>query len=133
MPVCPRASTSTTTIVVESHSSVPSDSGSSVGISIAWTLISAVYEFLELALDRLGDDLAARGIAGQRMRQLLRLLEADVRREWRHLRVGHGLNQHRLVRAERVVPGVGDLLRIVHTDAAEPEQLGVACVREVRQ
>src|SRR3954465_11213332 len=110
MPVCPSASTSTTTIVVESHSSVPSDSGSSVGISNVSTFISAVDEFLQLALDRLRDDLAARRVAGQRLRQLLRLIEADVRRQRRDLRIGDRLDQHRLVGAERLVPGADDLL-----------------------
>src|SRR5437764_15171687 len=126
MPVSPRRSTSTTTIVVESHSSVPSDSGSSVGISNVRTFISAVDEFLDLALDRLADDLAARRITRQRLRQLQGLFEADVRRERRHLRVGDRFDQHRLARAERLFPRVRDLLRIVHTNAAETEQLGVA-------
>src|SRR3954447_15605416 len=104
MPVSPRASTSTTTIVVESHSSVPSDSGSSVGISNVRTFISAVDEFLDLALDRLADDLAARRITGQRLRELEGLFETDVWRERRHLGVGDRFDQDRLVGRERLVP-----------------------------
>src|SRR3954465_6500503 len=113
MPVSPRASTSTTTIVVESHSSVPSDSGSSVGISNVRTFISAVDEFLDLALDRLADDLAARRIARQRLRQLQGLFEADVRRERRHLRVGDRFDQHRLSPPPRPLPPGPDPLPLL--------------------
>src|SRR5215216_3108531 len=121
MPISPRASTSTTTIVVESHSSVPSDSGSSVGISKVRTFISAVDELLDLSLDRLADDLAARRITGQRLRQLQGLFEADVRRERRHLGIGDRLEQHRLVGRERLVPRVGHVLRVVDADATQTE------------
>ena len=43
---------------------------------------------------------------------------ADVRRQRRHLRVGHHLEQHRPVGGQRLVPGGADLRRVVDADAA---------------
>src|SRR4051794_24977730 len=86
---------STRTSVVEFHSRVPSDSGSSVGTSnaatcsrsIATSLVTPrhaglpIDEIGELGAEGLADDASAVGIAlGQRKRHLARLVKADVRR-----------------------------------------------------
>src|SRR5919201_602725 len=65
-------------------------------------------------------------------RELLRLLERDVRRERRHGRVGDRLQHDRSVRGERLVPRAADLVRVIHPDAPEADQLRVASVWEIR-
>ena len=76
---------------------------------------------------------AARVAVRQRGRQRLGLLERDVRRQRRHLRVGDRLQHHRPVGGERLLPGAGELLGVVDADAAQADQLGVAGVGEVGQ
>ena len=66
---------------------------------------SSGQELGELALERLAHHPAGGGIAtGQCLRQPVRLLEADVRRQRRDLRVGDELEQRRPAGAERLGP-----------------------------
>lgn len=90
-----------TTIVVESHSKVPSDSGASVGIVKAATSRPSMgpeepacsspsgKELFELALESLLDYAPAVRIAlAERDHKMLGLLEGDVRGKWRDLGIG---------------------------------------------
>src|SRR5919201_2233155 len=105
MPVSPPACASTMTIVVDSHSSVPSDSGPSVGTVQAWTsrrstaasvrvvaivvLLQVLGELGELALERLLHHAGPLRIAlHHRLGHLLRLVHPYVRRQRRELRGG---------------------------------------------
>ena len=63
--------------------------------------------------------------------EVLRLLERDVRRQRRHLRVDDRLEHGRAVGGERLVPGVAELVRVVDADPVQADQLGVLGVREV--
>src|SRR5919199_6888568 len=106
MPRSPPPAASTSTIVVESHLRVPSDSGESVGTVKAETSIFsieifspigglAIRELLQLALQRLHHDTDRVRISlGQSLGHALRLLEANVGRQWRHVRIGYGLVDH---------------------------------------
>src|SRR4051795_11374285 len=120
-PVSSPASTSTTTIVVESHARVPSDSGSSVGTVCAETdrrstATSArvatamlrparerLLEFLQLPPERFlhhADEL--RVSLRHRLRPLLGLFPADVRRQRRDLGIDGDLEHDRALRRERL-------------------------------
>src|SRR5690242_940715 len=108
MPCLPPASISTSTKVVESHSSVPSDSGASVGTVYALALAlpsatASMYSTLLLAGEHLmaGEQAGpgfARGLPQHRVRagvalqhgfgERLGLLECDVRGERRHFGIG---------------------------------------------
>src|SRR5690242_16703523 len=99
MPRLPPASISTSTRIVESHSSVPSDSGASVGTvyALALALPSAMASMqastLFAARKQAGPGFA-RGLPQHRVRagvalqhgfgERLGLLEGDVRRQRRH-------------------------------------------------
>src|SRR5579884_2742406 len=115
MPVCAPARTCTTTIVVDVHSSVPSDScGSSVGILYAFTSrasigystrrLPAVGISVSAFLGRLvgtmrnhaGNDLLERFLDdaqfvriafAHRLQEVQRLFARDVRRQRRHVAV----------------------------------------------
>ena len=92
----------------------------------------AVEQLLRLGLQRLAHDPAARGIAlRQRLREVLGLLELDVRRQRRHLGIDDRLDDDRPVGGQGPLPGRRDLVRRIDADALEAEQLGVARVREV--
>src|ERR1051325_4295873 len=90
---------------------------------------SAGYELFELALERLLDDPSGVLVTGQRLGQLLGLLEADVRRQRQDLRIGDRLEQDGTVVGKRLVPGWTDLVGALDADALDPEHLGVACER----
>src|SRR5436305_7796609 len=60
MPVCPAASASTTTIVVWSHSKVPSDSGASVGTVNTDTRRRSILALSPFGIDQSGGSIAAR-------------------------------------------------------------------------
>src|SRR4051794_11530179 len=93
---------------------------------------SPVRELLELALERLAHDLPRGRLAlADRLGELRRLLEPDVRRKRRHLGIGDRLDQHGLASRERVVPSRADLLRRVDADGLEAQQLRVARVGKV--
>src|SRR4029079_2416824 len=109
MPVTPPADASTSTSVVAFHSSVPSDSGASVGIVYAETrrlAIGAVTRDMTLPparrfersasprsgeklLHRLAQDARAVGVASpQALCVRARLLERHMRRQRRHVGIG---------------------------------------------
>src|SRR5205823_4660554 len=138
IPVSPPASTSTRTSVVSSHSSVPSDSCASVGTvktearssvsgvstrsaTAATACLASRLERVEHLPDRLSDHPAARGISVQnRLREVLGLLEGDVRRQRRHLRIRDRLEHRRPVGGKHLVPRVRHLVGIVDPHALEP-------------
>jgi len=72
-------------------------------------------------------------VPDQGLRHLLCLLELDMGRQRRHLRVRDRLVYDRPVCRQRLVPGVGDPVRRLDSDAAQPEQLRVPREREVGQ
>src|SRR5579883_3101234 len=79
------------------------------------------------------DDRALARIAfDQRLHELLRLFEGDMRRERRHFRVGLDLEHDRAARRQRFVPGRAELVGIVAIDTAKADQFGEAMVRNVR-
>src|SRR5690349_15091005 len=138
----PPACTSTVTSVVELHSSVPSDSGASVGISNAATrtaptaiasLIRAFMPCLPFTRHPVPPLLRGGGYHAQRIRIALdergqvrlRLLEADVRRKRRHVRIGHHLEHGRALGGERPLPGGPDVFGPIDADAAEADQARV--------
>src|SRR6188472_1762294 len=86
-PTASPANTRTTTIVVESHSNVPSDSGASVGIVRAnASTLSTWQELEDLLFEGLSDDTTGFGVAlAQRLHQGARLFSTDVRRQRRHV------------------------------------------------
>src|SRR5919201_5385019 len=126
-PTSPSARACTTTIVVESHSSVPSDSGSSVGIvrastsscSTATPVATATslptgQELEDLLLERLRDHAPGLGVAlAQRGDERPCLVGPDVRRQRRHVRVADSVDHERPVGRERLPPRVGDLLGLL--------------------
>src|SRR5690348_12842010 len=79
--------------------------------------------FREL-LDGLLDDAGLVRVAlPQRRGEGLGLLERDVRRQRRNVRVGLHLEHDGRARRQRLVPGRGDLVRIVAEDALQAHQL----------
>src|SRR5204862_2164762 len=69
---------------------------------------SAVHELLHLAHEGLLRDVRRGRVAlHQRLRHVLGLVDPDVRRQRRDLRVGDRLVDHRTVGRQRLVPGVG--------------------------
>src|SRR4029079_11787675 len=119
-PTSSRAKTRTMTIVVESHASVPSDSGASVGIVRAnASTLSTGQELEDLLFEGLSDDTACLGVAlTQRLHQGARLVAADVRRQRRHIRIAHCVDHERPVCLECLPPCVTDVLRLL--DAHTP-------------
>src|SRR4051812_23914791 len=118
-PTVSPAKTRTTTIVVESHLNVPSDSGSSVGIVRAnASTLSTGQELEDLLFEGLSDDTAGFGVAlAQRLQQGARLVTADVRRERRHVRIAHRVDHERPICLECLPPCVTDVLRLLDAHA----------------
>src|SRR5947207_5991933 len=123
------------TIVVESHAKVPSDSGWSVGTVYAETercstatsvLVATatlrparerLLEFLQLPPERLLHHADELGVSlGHRLRHLLGLFPADVRRQRRDLRVDRDLEDDRPAGRERLVPRSAESVGIVARD-----------------
>src|SRR5690242_13241528 len=123
-PLVSPANARTTTIVVESHSNVPSDSGASVGIVRAnASTLSTGQELEDLLFEGLSDDTAGFGVAlAQRLHQRSRLFSADVRRERRNVRIAHRVDHERPVRLECLPPCVTDVLRLLDAHAPQPDQ-----------
>src|SRR3954451_23034087 len=149
IPVSSPAAASTSARVVWSQSSVPSDSWASVGTTKteARTSASGVsmrsrtavirsasgLDRVEHLPDRVADHLPAARIAVEDgAGEVPGLLEGDVRRQRRNLRIGDHLEHRRAVGAEHLVPGIGDAVGIGDAHALEADQLRVPCIREVR-
>src|SRR3954470_22924306 len=130
-------------IVVESHARVPSDSGSSVGkvyaeadtrstatsVGVATATLrparERLLEFLQLPPERLlhhADEL--RVSLGHRLRHLLGLFPADVRRQRRDLRIDGDLEDDGPARRERLVPRSAESVGIDARDPLDACQLG---------
>src|SRR5579875_329118 len=92
---------------------------------------SASDELLELALERLLDDPAGVRVARQGHRELLGLLELDVRRQRRHLRVGDRLVDDEALGGERLIPRGADLVGMLDPDPLRPDDLRIAGEVEV--
>src|SRR4051812_9899797 len=136
-------------MVVESHSNIPSDSGSSVGTVYAETETSSTAtstrcgalvgnasaarkELLELPTERLLHHSGPLRVAlDHRPRHLLRLRDGYVRRQRRNLRVDDDLKERRAVGGEDLRPRAGEVIRPVDLDSMEADELGVAGSREV--
>src|SRR6185312_8158482 len=150
MPRVPAAHASTSTSVVEFHSSVPSDSGASVGIVYAEALIASIGaatlfmpgslvaasyappRLREKLLDRCTDDARAIRITlHQRLGELARLPERDVRRQRRHVGIGVDVEDRRSIARERLVPRAADVLRPIDADAAQADRFGVSRIRKI--
>ena len=56
------------------------------------------------------------------MHEVLGVLQRDVRRQWRHIRIGIGFEDDRPIGGQRLVPGGTDPVRVVDEDALEPDQ-----------
>src|SRR5665213_112401 len=155
MPVTSPAHTSTSTIVVESHSSEPSDStGTSVGTRYAETVTCSIGIALPIARARpilmpvrysveyLGenflcpldyDPFSVWIVFHKCCHQILGLLETDVRRQNRYVRIGNRLNHYGAVSRERFVPRGTNPLWLVNANPLETKQLGVSCIGEIGQ
>src|SRR5438105_511930 len=99
------------TIVVESHSNVPSASGKSVGMVYAdtssWVIFGIILsypflnEFSNAVFCNRGDDLVAVGFAAQqRLRKFLRLAHRNLRRHRRLERIDDRFNDDRSGRVQ---------------------------------
>src|SRR5579872_3308328 len=89
---------------------------------------------LDYSLYGLLDDAGFVGIAlEERLREVLRLLERDVRRQRGDVGVGDCFQDDRPVALQGGVPRVPQVLRFVDADAPKPDALGEVGVREVRQ
>src|SRR5688500_3847029 len=98
----------------------PTRAGTSATTSSRAPLPPPRQELLELVLERPLDHPAPPRIAlGHREGELLRLLEGDVRRQRRHLRVGEDVDDARPVGGERLVPRRAELLRRLDTQPLE--------------
>src|SRR5438477_13055405 len=64
--------------------------------------------------------------------ETLRLLERDMWRQRRDIRIDVRLEQGRTVRREDRFPCGADLIGLVDSDTREPERFGVSCVRDCR-
>src|SRR5436190_719838 len=118
-PTASPANTRTTTIVVESHSSVPSDSGASVGIVRAnASTLSTGQELEDLLLEGLSNDTACLGVAlAQRLHQGARLVGTDVRRQRWNVRIAYRVDHERPICLECLPPCVTDVLRLLDAHA----------------
>src|SRR6185312_4283874 len=109
MPLSPPASTVTTTSVVEFHANVPSASGRSVGMRYALALrpeigapaaslifvVASGQDGAQHLPGRIPDDASlARVTFNERLGEVQRLLERDVRRQRRYLGIGFDLQDH---------------------------------------
>src|SRR4051812_45820071 len=56
----------------------------------------------------------------------------DVRWERRHIWIGVSLEYAGPIGSERLVPGIGNLLRLIHENPAQSEHIGVMRIGEVR-
>src|SRR5579871_4571763 len=117
MPKSPPPSTLASTMVVESQAKVPSASGASVGMRKADAVSRAIgasgrmgQGLLLAAGGERANDLTGRGLEDadlvrialqERVGELLRLVERDVRRQRRHVRVGLEGEDHRPVGGQR--------------------------------
>src|SRR5215208_4812944 len=102
-------------------------------VAVAMAASTANEELLGLARERALDDVPCLRLPrGERRRELLRLLDRDVRREGRHRRIRQGLEDDRAIGGERLIPGRTHVAWIVDPDSPEADQLCVAPVRELR-
>ena len=131
---------STTTIVVESHSSVPSDSGASVGIVNAETvqrLDRAHRPGRNSSIFCLNDSVIRCRELGSPLRrghERLRLFERDVRRKRRDLGIHDRVDHERPVGGEGLLPGGVDAVRGLDPHALEadhPRELRVTHVGDL--
>src|SRR3569832_2809946 len=106
------------------------------------TITSAAAVTLALMRQQLGGELLdgllddarlVRVALPQGRGERLRLLERDMRRQRRNVRVGLHLEHDGLARRERLVPRRRDLAGIVAEDSFKPDELGIAREVHVRQ
>src|SRR5215475_13387564 len=132
IPVCPAACASTMTIVVESHSIVPSASGKSVGIVYADTsscvILSMAYypsnQFSNSIFGNRRHDLCTVGFASQqRLRKLFCLANRYFRWHWRLVRIDDCLDEHRSRRVQRLFDDATAVVRIINRQTRSTARL----------
>src|SRR5262245_40729027 len=136
MPVCPPACASTMTIVVESHSSVPSDSGKSVGIVYADTSSCVILSMAYCSSNQLSNsifrnrrhDLCAVGFAShKRFRELFRLPYRHLRRHRWLVRIDNRFDEHRSWRVQSLIDNSSAVVRIIHGQTSSTACLSKEC------